>query len=253
MSKARANADATSQAYIENATATQNLSGTFAGGTERLYFNDLYTLTGNVTIQENAHLALGTIADKDVIITQDGTERTITGEGSLEAGELLSSKQTDLTDMTGVIGSAVTGSPALNLSNATSAIKVHMGVHFFDQGDASGTVSITGVGFQPNYLEAWVNYAGVINYSLRSYGYAKKVGSTITQQCMQFSQNSSTAVLNTHFASTSDSTSTQDGAYQSFAITSFDSDGFTFANTKTSTPSGSHGLTYIVKYYGEMA
>ena len=235
--------------YLENATTTQNLSGTYS--TERMYLNDSYTLTGDVTI--TGHLALGTVADADVVITQDSTERTITGSGTLESGELLSSKQTDLTGMTGELGSVVTGSPNLNLSNTISAIKVHMGVHFFDQGDASGTVSITGVGFEGNYLEAWVNFAGAINYSLRSYGYAKKVGSTITQQCIQFSQNSSTAVLNTHFASTSDSTSTQDGAYQSFAITSFDFDGFTFANTKTSTPSGSHGLTYIVKYYGEMA
>jgi len=131
-------------------------------------------------------------------------------------------------------------------------IKAKMGVYFFDQGMASGNVSITGVGFQGNYIEAWVNYTGGINYSLRSYGYAKKVGSTITQQVIQFSQNSATAVLTTHFASTSDSTSTEDGAYQKFALTSFDSDGFTFANTLTSTPSTVHGLTYIVKYLGEM-
>ncbi len=121
MSKARANADATSQTYIENATAAQELSGTYATGTERLYFNDLYTLTGDVTIQENAHLALGTIADKDVTIEADtdSTEREINGEGTLESGELLSSKQTDLTDMTGELGSVVTGSPNLNLTTGT--------------------------------------------------------------------------------------------------------------------------------------
>jgi hypothetical protein len=109
MSRARANADATSQTYIENATAAQTLSGTYS--TERLYFNDSYQLTGNVTV--TGHLALGTIADEDVVITNDGTERTITGSGTLESGELLKSEHSDLTGMTGELGSAVTGSPAI--------------------------------------------------------------------------------------------------------------------------------------------
>ncbi len=102
--------------YLENATTTQNLSGTYS--TERMYLNDSYTLTGDVTI--TGHLALGTIADADVVITQDSTERTITGSGTLESGDLLHRPDTsDLTGMTGELGSAVTGSPNLNLGNAT--------------------------------------------------------------------------------------------------------------------------------------
>ncbi len=132
MSKARANADATSQAYIENATTAQELSGTYTGGTERLYFNDLYTLTGNVTIQENAHLALGTIADKDVLVEANtgSTERTITGEGTLESGELLKSKETDLTGMTGELGSTVTGSPAITGVGTLTSGTIGSGVTF---------------------------------------------------------------------------------------------------------------------------
>ena len=90
--------------FLENKATTQNLSGTYS--TERMYLNDSYTLKGDVTI--TGHLALGTIADSDVVITQDSTERTITGSGTLEAGEVLSSKETDLTGMTGELGSAVT-------------------------------------------------------------------------------------------------------------------------------------------------
>jgi hypothetical protein len=102
--------------YLENATAAQELSGTYS--TERLYFNDSYQLTGDVTV--TGHLALGTIADADVVITQDSTERTITGSGTLEAGNVLQDTHgTDLTGMTGELGSVVTGSPALNLTNAT--------------------------------------------------------------------------------------------------------------------------------------
>jgi hypothetical protein len=102
--------------YLENNTSTQDLSGTYS--TERLYFNDSYQLTGDVTV--TGHLALGTIADEDVVITQDSTERTITGSGTLEAGNVLQdTHRTSLTDMTGVLEDAVTGSPNLNLGNAT--------------------------------------------------------------------------------------------------------------------------------------
>ena len=89
--------------YLENNTSTQTLSGTCS--TERLYFNDSYQLTGDVTV--TGHLALGSIADEDIVITQDSTERTITGSGTLESGELLKSEQSDLTGMTGVLNNSV--------------------------------------------------------------------------------------------------------------------------------------------------
>ena len=89
--------------YLENNTSTQDLSGTYS--TERVYFNDSYQLTGNVTV--TGHLALGSIADEDIVITQDSTERTITGAGTLEAGNVLQdTHRTSLTDMTGIIGSS---------------------------------------------------------------------------------------------------------------------------------------------------
>ena len=150
MSKARANADATSQTYIENATAAQELSGTYATGTERLYFNDLYTLTGDVTIQENAHLALGTIADKDVLVEANtgSTERTITGEGTLDSGNVLQdTHRTSLTDMTGELGSAVTGSPNLNLGNATFPAGHVLQDIVFRSGREQNALSATHVNF----------------------------------------------------------------------------------------------------------
>ena len=92
-------------AFFENGSTTQNLSGTYS--TKRMYLNDSYTLTGNVTI--TGHLALGTVADSDVVITQDSTERTITGSGTLDSGNVLQdTHRTSLTGMTGTIGSAVT-------------------------------------------------------------------------------------------------------------------------------------------------
>ena len=106
-------------AFFENASG-QDLSGTYS--TERMYLagrtgsapNDYnYKLVGNIDV--TGHLALGTIADDDVVITQDSTERTITGSGTLESGDLLhrGEDSTDLTGMTGELGSAV------NLNSAT--------------------------------------------------------------------------------------------------------------------------------------
>ena len=104
-------------AFFENGSTTQNLSGTYS--TERMYLNDSYTLTGDVNITN--HLALGTVANSDVVITDDGSTRTITGSGTLETGELINERQTSLTGMTGELGSAVTGSPAITgLGTVTS-------------------------------------------------------------------------------------------------------------------------------------
>ena len=123
--------EGTDIAFLENASGTQNLGGTYS--TERMYLNDSYTLTGDVTI--TGHLALGTVADSDVVITDDGSTRTITGSGTLETGELIHQRNPDLTGMTGELGSAVTnnagvasgtigsgvtGSPAISLDNATA-------------------------------------------------------------------------------------------------------------------------------------
>ena len=102
---------------LEQQTATQNLTGTYS--TQKMFLNDSYSLTGDVTV--TGHLTLGTIADADVIITDDGTARQITGSGILEAGDLVHQYRPTLTGMTGEINSAVTGSPAINLSNAEPA------------------------------------------------------------------------------------------------------------------------------------
>ena len=110
--------EGTDIAFFENASG-QDLSGTYS--TERMYLagrtgsapNDYnYKLVGNIDV--TGHLALGTIADSDVIITQDGTERTITGSGTLVSGNVLQdTHSTSVTGMTGELGSAV------NLNSAT--------------------------------------------------------------------------------------------------------------------------------------
>ena len=70
---------------IQQKTTTQNLSGTYS--TEQLFLNDSYTLTGDITVY--GHLVLGTLITTDIEIINDLTVREITGDGVLEAGELL--------------------------------------------------------------------------------------------------------------------------------------------------------------------
>ena len=101
-------------AYLAN-TANQNISGTYSEN--RLYTSDAYTLSGNATV--NSHLTLSSIKPTaDVVLTAGGAY-TLTGTGVLSGGSLVAKVNTDLTGMTGEVGSVVTGSPNLNLGNAT--------------------------------------------------------------------------------------------------------------------------------------
>ena len=94
--------------YLEN-TATQNISGTYSEN--RLYTSDAYTLSGNATV--NSHLTLSSVKPTaDVVLTASGAY-TITGTGVLSAGTLLAKANTDLTGMTGALGSTVTGGSGL--------------------------------------------------------------------------------------------------------------------------------------------
>ena len=111
--------EGTDIAFLENASGTQNLGGTYS--TERMYLNDSYTLTGDVTI--TGHLALGTVADSDVVITNDSSARTITGSGTLESGRLVNDPQrTSVTGMTGELGSAVTNNAGVTSGTIGSGV-----------------------------------------------------------------------------------------------------------------------------------
>ena len=100
-------------------TDAQNLSGTYT--THELIMGKTFTLTGNLTVNENLILASMAGSNVDITIQPDSTARTITssgGTGILEGGEVMGSGVPDLTGMTGELGNAVTGAPALHLSNA---------------------------------------------------------------------------------------------------------------------------------------
>ena len=80
---------------------------------------DAYSIVGDVTVSDNLILSKLSDDGNAITITGDTTTRTISGSGSIEGATLAQTPNATMTGMTGVLGSAVTGSPALNLSNAT--------------------------------------------------------------------------------------------------------------------------------------
>jgi hypothetical protein len=234
-----------------------NLSGTIAN--QQLHFGSAFTLTDNLTVNDN--LTLGKLRDDGTGQSITGDGKTITGTGTLTMGNYIEGRQvgvdvtTRVDGLTGELGSTVTGTLGSGVTGGTGLgfVKVKMGNYQFDQGMASGTQTITGVGFQGNYIEGWVNYTGSTAVLLQSYGYAKQVGDTITQQCTQFQSDTSNSTLNNYIASTSYTASGVDANMQKFAIASFDSDGFTITNVKSGTPATVHGFSYIIYYLGDMS
>ena len=101
-----------------------NVSGAINKHTMRL--SDQVVVDGDLDITDN--LILSKISDDGnaITLTNDSSTRTITGTGSLEASTLTQTPNASLTGMTGTIGSgvtlgsAVTGSPAISLVNATA-------------------------------------------------------------------------------------------------------------------------------------
>ena len=131
-------------AYLAN-TATQNISGTYSEN--RLYTSDAYTLSGNATV--NSHLTLSSVKDSGDIVLTAGGAYTITGTGTLSGGDIYG--KNTLTGMTGelgtgvTLGSVVTGSPNLNLGNASGDLPVGVTGGSFDQKIAGGAMTATAV------------------------------------------------------------------------------------------------------------
>ena len=98
-------------------TTSHTLSGTYSDS--KMYTSDAYVLGGDITVNSNLVLSSVKGDDSDITLTDDGTTRTITGTGKLEAGAILAKVNTDASTLTGELGSAVTGSPALNLGAST--------------------------------------------------------------------------------------------------------------------------------------
>ena len=150
----------------------RNLSGTYSS--HELFIADGYTLTGNITVNED--IALTKLSDDgaSITLTTDGTSRTITGTGSIESSTLAQTPVTSLTGMTGVLNSAVTGelnsaitgSPALHLNNTTGTIP---------------SVVTGGTGLTPTMDFAWWDAPQSVSTIYTTFVNYGKQGSSIAQ------------------------------------------------------------------------
>ena len=102
-------------AYLSN-TANQNISGTYSEN--RLYTSDAYTLSANATV--NSHLTLSSIKPTDDVVLTAGGAYTLDGSGVLSGGSLLAKANTNLTGMTGALGSAVTQATGYTLGSGVT-------------------------------------------------------------------------------------------------------------------------------------
>ena len=113
-----------------------NVSGAINKHTMRL--SDEVVIDGDLNITDN--LILSKISDDGnaITLTTDGSTRTITGTGSLEASTLSQTPNASLTGMTGTVGSGVTIGSAVTFPTAT--------IRFIDNKEimsAAGSVAST--------------------------------------------------------------------------------------------------------------
>ena len=85
-------------------TTSHTLSGTYSDS--KMYTSDAYVLGGDITVNSNLVLSSVKGDDSDITLTDDGTARTITGTGKLEAGAILAKADTDASTLTGELSNA---------------------------------------------------------------------------------------------------------------------------------------------------
>ena len=122
--------------------SNQNLTGTYAD--HEMIMGDKFTLTGNLTINDNLVLASLSGAGQDIIIEDDGNGRTITTAGKVISctttntdATVTTADTSDLRAGTGVTGTGVpAGATIASVTNATT-------FELSAAATASGTVNLT--------------------------------------------------------------------------------------------------------------
>ena len=119
-----------------------NITGDYPKQTMRLCDNA--TVTGDVTIGDGLILAKLASDGDSVTLTSDGTNRTISGSGLIEANTIAQSPNQSLTGMTGELGSAVTF-PDGHVLQTLSGVKTDSFTTTAGYNDGSGGATITGL------------------------------------------------------------------------------------------------------------
>ena len=138
--------------------------------------------------------------------------------------------------------SAVAGTPTLTLPTTTGTLSLGLSSKVLaitrDMTLATGSVSYTGVGFRPTSLQAFgANVTISTNNAVNGY-----CDSALGQAALR--AGSGTPGQWVYLASVLIYMGT-DGAYQTFAVTSFDADGFTGTWTRTGAPGGTQSMAIL--------
>jgi len=144
--------------------ANVNITGDYPKQTMRLCDNA--TVTGDVTISDGLILAKLASDGDSVTLTSDGTNRTISGTGLIEANTIAQSPNQSLTGMTGTIGSGVTNNAGVASGDITTT-GTFTSVGIDDNATATAmtinssgniligtTLNNNGAGGQPNIINA---------------------------------------------------------------------------------------------------
>lgn len=116
-----------------------------------------------------------------------------------------------------------------------SSFKV--GSFTFDMTSATGTVAITGVGFQPRLLLLFGTINATVAASFGASDGTSQFEMYLNDGGTTDNWSSGTTLIATILPTT--------GNFQQFALNSFDADGFTLGNTKTNTPTGTARFYYV--------
>ena len=160
--------------------SNQNLTGTYAD--HEMIMGDKFTLTGNLTINDNLVLASLSGSGQDIIIEDDGNGRTITTAGKVISctttntdATVTTADTSDLRAGTGVTGTGVpAGATIASVTNATT-------FELSAAATASGTVNLT---FDTAVFEAgeFLGTAGLpsLNDLTGTLGSGVSIGSGVT-------------------------------------------------------------------------
>lgn len=145
--------------------------------------------------------------------------------------------------LTAPVIATITNTGTLTLPTTTGTLSLGLSSKMLaatrDMSIATGSVSYTGVGFRPTCLQAFAsNTALSTNNAVNGY-----CDSALNQAALR--AGIATPGQYVYLASVLIYLAGADTAYQTFAVTSFDADGFTGTWTRTGAPGGTQSIAFL--------
>lgn len=214
---------------LEGGSAQAHAAGTSIKGIfSALMWNDLIDSLKNILDQTTG--AIKTALElEDPVLNGD-----LTGDAILDEDDMASDSATKVPTQQSVkayVDTEVAGVTPAGLSSKVGSVTR-------DMSTATGTVAITGIGFQPTSLQIFAvlpstsDSRGFVDSSCNAVGITRT--STSTYQALSaFGANTAVAL------------EVSSGNYQYATISAYGADGFTFSWNKVGSPTGTATITYI--------